>query len=176
MGHHTLPDGSLVSSSLDIFNPLSLRGVKPGGAPKHRMPMACNIPPPRGRARLHLGAFLGYSHLSQTNTSLFYTLCPYLRTLGKYFLVGHPSLNFSRPIMLNFRVLWTWASRKEVATCWYKSCINPIKPWAGCYIDATPGPWLNRINRRLIPISHNFFSGSSSPKNSKVKHAWLREI
>jgi hypothetical protein len=28
------------------------------------------------------------------------------------------------------------------------------------------------INRILIPISCNFFSGNPSPKNFKVKHAW----
>jgi len=43
-------------------------------------------------------------------------------------------------------------------------------------IDVTPGPGLNRINRRLIPISCNFFSGSPFLKNSKVKHAWPGEI
>jgi len=37
--------------------------------------------------------------------------------------------------------------------------------------DVTPGPELNRINRRLIPTSCNFFSGSTSLKNSKVNHA-----
>jgi len=42
--------------------------------------------------------------------------------------------------------------------------------------DVTPGQGLNRINRRLIPTSCNFFSGSLSPKNSKVKRAWPREI
>ena len=36
--------------------------------------------------------------------------------------------------MLNFRVLSRWASGKEVTTCWYESPINPIKPWAECYI------------------------------------------
>ena len=33
-------------------------------------------------------------------------------------------------------------------------------------------PGLSRINRVLIPISCNFFSGSRSPKNSEVKRAW----
>jgi hypothetical protein len=93
----------------------------------------CNVPPPRSRARLHLVAFLGYSQPPQTNTSLFCTLCPHSCAPGKYFPVGHPSLNCSRPSTLNFRVLWRWASEKEVATCWYESLINPIKPWAGCY-------------------------------------------
>jgi hypothetical protein len=37
--------------------------------------------------------------------------------------------------------------------------------------DVTPGPRLNRINRRLIPISYNLFSGSTSLKNSKIKRA-----
>jgi hypothetical protein len=32
--------------------------------------------------------------------------------------------------MLNFGVLSRWASRKEVATCWYEYPINPVKPWA----------------------------------------------
>jgi len=41
--------------------------------------------------------------------------------------------------------------------------------------DVTPGPGLNRINRRLIPLSCNFFSGSPSRKNSKVKRAWPRD-
>jgi len=65
---------------------------------------------------------------------LFCTLCPQSRAPGKYFPVGHPSLNCSRASTLNFRVLSRWVSRKEVATCWYESPINPIKPWAGCYI------------------------------------------
>jgi len=78
--------------------------------------------------------FLGHSQPPQTNTSLFCTLCPHSCAPRKYFLVGHPSLNFSTPSTLNFRVLWRWASKKEVATCWYESSINLIKPWAGCYI------------------------------------------
>ena len=35
-----------------------------------------------------------------------------------------------------------------------------------------PDLGLNRINRILISISCNFFSGSRSPKNSEVKRAW----
>ena len=31
----------------------------------------CNVPPPRGRARLHLAAFLGHSQPPQTNTLFF---------------------------------------------------------------------------------------------------------
>ena len=81
-----------------------------------------------------MAAFLGYSQSPQTNTSLFCTLCPHSCAPGKYFSVGHPSLNYSRPSTLNFRVLWRWALGKEVATCWYESPINPIKPWVGCYI------------------------------------------
>jgi hypothetical protein len=65
----------------------------------------CNVPPPRGRARLHLAAFLGHSQPPQTNTSLFCTLCPHSCAPGNYFPVGHPSLNCSRPSTLNFRVL-----------------------------------------------------------------------
>ena len=94
----------------------------------------CNVPPPWGRARLHLVAFLGHSQPPQTNNSLFCTLCPHSCAPGKYYPVGHPSLNFSRPNTLKFRVFWRWASGKEVATCWYESPINSIKPWAGCYI------------------------------------------
>jgi hypothetical protein len=33
-------------------------------------------------------------------------------------------------------------------------------------------PRLNRINSILIPLSYNFFSGSPSAKNSRVKRAW----
>jgi hypothetical protein len=33
-------------------------------------------------------------------------------------------------------------------------------------------PRLNRINSILIPLSCNFFSGSPSAKNSRVKRAW----
>ena len=35
-----------------------------------------------------------------------------------------------------------------------------------------PGLELNRINRILVPISCNFFSGSRSRKKSEVKHSW----
>jgi hypothetical protein len=35
-----------------------------------------------------------------------------------------------------------------------------------------PGTGLNMINRTLVPTSCNFFFESSSPNNSKVKHAW----
>jgi len=40
--------------------------------------------------------------------------------------------------MLNFRVLWSWASEKEVATTWYEYPINPIKPWVGMLHPAFP--------------------------------------
>jgi hypothetical protein len=85
-------------------------------------------------SHLHLATFLGYSQSSQTNTSLFYTLCPHSCALGKYFPVGHSFINFCRPSTLKFRVLCRWASGKEVVTCWYASPINPIKLWARCYI------------------------------------------
>jgi len=45
--------------------------------------------PPRGRAHLHLVAFIGYSQSPQTNTSLLCTFCPHSCALGKYFPVGH---------------------------------------------------------------------------------------
>jgi hypothetical protein len=38
-------------------------------------------------------------------------------------------------------------------------------------VDVT-SPRLNRINSILIPLSCNFFSGSPSAKNSRVKRAW----
>jgi len=59
-----------------------------------------NVSPPRDRTRLHLAAFLGYSQSPQTNTSLFCTLCPHSCAPKKYFSVGHPSLNCSRPSTL----------------------------------------------------------------------------
>jgi len=108
----------------------------------------CNVLPPRGRARLHLAAFLGHRQPPQPNTSLFCTLCRHSCAPGKYFPVGHPSLNYSRPSMLNIRVLWRWAPGKEVATCWYESAIKPIKPWAGCYILT---PIRDRRPRRSTP-------------------------
>jgi hypothetical protein len=37
-------------------------------------------------------------------------------------------------------------------------------------------PRLNRINSILIPLSCNFFSGSPSAKNSRVKRAWPEAI
>jgi hypothetical protein len=52
----------------------------------------CNVPPPRGRAHLHLAAFLRHRLPSQTNTSLFCVLCPHSCAPGKNFPVGHPSL------------------------------------------------------------------------------------
>jgi hypothetical protein len=39
-----------------------------------------------------------------------------------------------------------------------------------------PDPRLNRIDRILLQTSCNFFSGSPSRKNSKVKRAWPRAI
>ena len=52
----------------------------------------CNVPPLRGRTRLHLAASLGYRLPSQTNTGLFCALCPHSCAPGKNFPVGHPSL------------------------------------------------------------------------------------
>jgi hypothetical protein len=40
-------------------------------------------------------------------------------------------------------------------------------------MDVTSWPGLNRI---LISISYNFFSRSSSPKNSEIKRAWLGAV
>ena len=61
--------------------------------------------------------FLGHRLSSQTNTSLFCTLCPHSCAPGKNFPVGHPSPNFSGPSTLNFGVFSRSASGKEVATC-----------------------------------------------------------
>jgi hypothetical protein len=80
---------------------------------------------------LHLAAFLGHRLPSQTHTSLFCALCPHSCAPGKDFLVGHLSWNCSRPSTLNLRVLWRWASGKEVATCCYGYPIILVKPWAG---------------------------------------------
>jgi hypothetical protein len=88
----------------------------------------CNVPPPRGRACLHLVAFLGHRLPSQTNTSLFCALCPHSCAPRKNFPIGHPSLQAK---LLNFGVLSRWASGKEVTTCWYEYPINPVKLWAG---------------------------------------------
>ena len=86
--------------------------------------IGCNVPPPRGRARLHLAAFLGHSQPSQTNTSLFWqfvlTRAHPGRTSQSTPIPKFLPLNFSRPSTLNFRVVWRWASG--------------IKPCAGCYI------------------------------------------
>ena len=43
-------------------------------------------------------------------------------------------------------------------------------------LTKSPFSRLNRINNVLIPTSCNFFSGSPSLKNSKVKRVWPREI
>ncbi len=56
----------------------------------------CNVPPPPGWARLHLAAFIGHRLPSQTNTSLFCTLCPHSCAIGKNFPIGHPSRNCSK--------------------------------------------------------------------------------
>jgi hypothetical protein len=54
--------------------------------------LVCNVPPPRGRDRLHLAAFLGHRLSSQTNTSLLCALCPHSCAPGKNFPIGHLSL------------------------------------------------------------------------------------
>ena len=75
----------------------------------------CNVLLPRGQVRLRLATFLGYRPLSQTNTSLFCTLCPHSCAPGKsFFPVGHPSRNCSRPSTLNLGVLLRLDSRKKL--------------------------------------------------------------
>jgi hypothetical protein len=92
----------------------------------------CNVPPLRGRDRLHLAASLGYRLPSQTNTGLFCALCPHSCTPGKNFSVGHPC---SRPITLNLKVICRWASGKEVATLLGMSILLILlSPGPGCYI------------------------------------------
>jgi len=49
----------------------------------------CNVPPLWGQARLHQVAFLGHRLPSQTNTSLFYIICPHSCAPRKNFPVGH---------------------------------------------------------------------------------------
>ncbi len=51
----------------------------------------CNVSPLLYRTRLHLATFIGHSLPSQTNTSLFCTLCPHSCASGKNFPVGHLS-------------------------------------------------------------------------------------
>ena len=91
----------------------------------------CNIPPSRGRARLHLAVYLGYRLPSQTNTSLFCTLCPYSCAPRKNFLVGHPSSNFSGPSMLNLGVLWRPASGKKLQLVDMSILSILLSSWAG---------------------------------------------
>ena len=74
----------------------------------------CNVPPPRGQARLHLIAFLEHRLPSQTNNSLFCALCPHSCAPGR---TSRSVTHRSKPSTLNLRVLKRWASRKEVATC-----------------------------------------------------------
>ena len=109
---------------------------------------------------------------SQTNTSLFCTLCPHSCAPGKNFPVSHPSPNFSRPSTLNLGVLWRPASGKEVATCWYEYPINPIKPWPGCHMLT---PLRDRRPRRSIPsqelplLATSRTSSTSSPCATSVR-------
>jgi hypothetical protein len=63
---------------------------------------------------------IGYPHIA---------LCSHSCAPRKYFPIVHPFLNFSKSSTLNFRVLWRWAFRNEVVTCWYEYPINSIKPW-----------------------------------------------
>ena len=61
----------------------------------------------------YIWCLLGHRLFSQTNTSLFCTLCPHSCAPGKNLPVGHPSPNFSGPSTLNLRVLWRLASGKK---------------------------------------------------------------
>ena len=59
----------------------------------------------------HIRQLSRISRLSpQTNTSLFYALCPHSCAPEKDFPVGHPSPNCSGPSTLNLGVLWRSAS------------------------------------------------------------------
>jgi hypothetical protein len=57
--------------------------------------------PPRGSGLLPWQLSRISRLAPQTNTSLFCALCPHSCAPGKYFPVGHPSSNRSRPITLN---------------------------------------------------------------------------
>jgi hypothetical protein len=76
--------------------------------------MTCNTPttPWPGLLSWQLSRI---SRLSpQTNTSLSCALCPHSCTLGKYFPVVHPSLNCSRPSMLNLKFFSDELTEKKV--------------------------------------------------------------
>ena len=114
----------------------------------------CNVPPPRGQARLHLIAFLGHRLPSQTNTSLFCVLCPHSCAPGR---TSRSITHRSRPSMLNLGDLKRWASRKKVATYWYEYPINPIKPWAGVLHLQQPAlnhGWDNSPRAFLAGVKH----------------------
>ena len=98
---------------------------------------------------LTFGSFLEHRLSSQTNTSLFCTLCPHTCAPRKNFPVGHPSPNCSGPSTLNLGVLWRPASGKEVVTCWYEYPINPIKPWVGVSQRCDSRIKWNRSGERL---------------------------
>ena len=62
--------------------------------------------------------------------------------------------------------------RKDVLVCEGSLCPIKLPDVSGPGLGEAADPGLNRIDRILISISCNFFSGSRSRKNSKVKCAW----
>jgi hypothetical protein len=100
-------------------------------------------------------SFLGAHELGQSaqkrlvwvcEGSLLCTHCPHSCAPGKDFPVV--AWNYSRPSTLNLRILWRWASRKEVTTCLYEYPINPIKPQVGM---AHPHPLKRPTSSSLNP-------------------------
>ena len=119
---------------------------------------------------------------------------PSLVEVGRYRMVSEPTLavSWARVSQLRRHGVHDWCGPRVVTqhgTCAGTGCTDVAKRGRSWLVvdrrerrslkgvkDVTPGTGLNRINMRLIPTSCNFFSGSPSPKNSKVKRAWSREI
>jgi hypothetical protein len=62
--------------------------------------------------------------------------------------------------------LKTWINQMLTTSCRLLTLVM-----VSTAFDTVTSPRLNRINSILIPLSCNFFSGSSSAKNSRVKRA-----
>jgi hypothetical protein len=96
----------------------------------------CNVPPPRGRARLHLAVFLGHRLPSQTNTSLFYTLCPHS---GRTF---RSVTHHSRPRRLTLEFFGDGLPKKKLQLVGMSIKLILLSPGPGCYRcpDTPPDP------------------------------------
>jgi len=85
----------------------------------------CNVPPPRGWARLHLSAYLGHRLPSQTNTSFFAHFVLTRAHLGRTSRsVTHPQIGLGQA-RLTSQFFGDRLPEKKVVNCWYK---YPIKP------------------------------------------------